>query len=89
MADTWVSLESGGAEDLEEAVAVFTSVRPRLFVWDDVDLGWTSTNGQTSVVVRHGGDVRCMFTISATAEGIDRVLWMFNPEKITAVSGRT
>jgi RNA polymerase sigma-70 factor (TIGR02957 family) len=54
--------------------------------WEDVDLEWVSTNGQTSVVVRHDGNVRCVLTVSASTEGIDRVLWMFNPEKIAAVS---
>jgi RNA polymerase sigma-70 factor (TIGR02957 family) len=54
--------------------------------WDGIDLEWVSTNGQASVVVRHGGAVRCVLTVSASAEGIDQVLWMFNPEKIAGVS---
>ncbi|GAA4672078.1 RNA polymerase sigma-70 factor [Phytohabitans rumicis] len=56
--------------------------------WDDIDLRWASTNGQTSVVIRHGGTVRCVLTISASTEGIDRVLWMFNPEKIADVTNQ-
>ncbi len=54
--------------------------------WDDVDLRFVDTNGQTSVVVWHEGKVRCIFTIGASTDGIDRVLWMFNPEKIADVS---
>ncbi|MEJ3749442.1 RNA polymerase sigma-70 factor [Actinomycetes bacterium KLBMP 9797] len=54
--------------------------------WEGVDLEWVSTNGQTSIVVRHDGAVRCVLTVSASTDGIDRVLWMFNPEKIAAVS---
>jgi RNA polymerase sigma-70 factor (ECF subfamily) len=54
--------------------------------WDGVDLRFVSTNGQTSVVVWHDGTVRCVFTIGASTEGIDHVLWMFNPEKIAAIS---
>lgn len=59
--------------------------------WDDIDLQWVSTNrpGFGLVVVRHDGNVRCVLTVGATAEGIDRVLWTFNPEKITAVSAST
>lgn len=53
--------------------------------WDDADLGWVTTNGQTSVVVRRAGDVSCVLTVCATSDGIDRVMWMFNPEKIAAV----
>ena len=57
-----------------------------IWFWDDIDLRWVSTNGQTSVVVRHDGAVRCVLTIGATTEGIDHVLWMFNPDKLTAVT---
>jgi RNA polymerase sigma-70 factor (ECF subfamily) len=56
--------------------------------WADVDLRFVSVNGQTSVVVHHGGAVRCVFTIGASAGGIDHVLWMFNPDKIGAISSR-
>jgi RNA polymerase sigma-70 factor (ECF subfamily) len=57
-----------------------------LWFWDDLDVRWVSTNGQTSAVLRRGGAEFGVLTVGATAEGIDRVLWMLNPEKITAVS---
>ncbi|MGH3449244.1 MAG: sigma factor-like helix-turn-helix DNA-binding protein, partial [Haloechinothrix sp.] len=76
-------------------VAKFLSAISTWF-WDDVDVRWVSTNGQTSAVIREVGEagryagrdsaVRCVLTVSASAEGIDHVLWMFNPDKITAVS---
>ena len=66
-------------------VAKFLSAISTWF-WDDIDMRWVSTNGQTSVVVRHDGAVRCVFTIGATTEGIDHVLWMFNPDKLAAVT---
>jgi RNA polymerase sigma-70 factor (ECF subfamily) len=50
--------------------------------WDGIDLEWVDTNGQASVVARHDGAVSCVFTVSATADGIDQVLWMFNPAKL-------
>jgi RNA polymerase sigma factor (sigma-70 family) len=53
--------------------------------WDGVDVEWT-TNGQTSAVLRRDSQVFAMLTVSASTEGIDQVMWMFNPEKITAVS---
>jgi RNA polymerase sigma-70 factor (ECF subfamily) len=56
--------------------------------WDDVEVQWANTNGRTSAVVRRGGAVRAVLTVSATADGIDQVLWMMNPEKIAAVSAR-
>jgi RNA polymerase sigma-70 factor (ECF subfamily) len=54
--------------------------------WDDIDMEFASTNGQTSVVVRHNGAVRCVLAVGGSAAGIDHVLWMFNPDKIAAVS---
>jgi RNA polymerase sigma-70 factor (ECF subfamily) len=54
--------------------------------WDDLDVQWASTNGQTSAVLRRNGRVQAVLTVSASTEGIDRVMWMFNPEKITAVA---
>ena len=54
--------------------------------WDGVDMQWVETNGQTSVVLRHNGAVRCVLTVCASTAGIDRVMWMFNPEKIAALA---
>jgi RNA polymerase sigma-70 factor (ECF subfamily) len=54
--------------------------------WEGVDLHWTMTNGQPSVVARHEGSVRCVLTISASADGIQDLLWMFNPDKLAAFS---
>jgi hypothetical protein len=54
--------------------------------WDGAQLDWVTTNGQAAVVVRHGDTMSGMLTISACADGIGQVLWMFNPEKITGRS---
>ena len=53
--------------------------------WDDIDVRWASTNGQMSAVLRRGGAVYGVLTVSASTEGIDRVLWMVNPEKIAGM----
>ncbi|NES13750.1 RNA polymerase sigma-70 factor [Micromonospora sp. PPF5-17] len=54
--------------------------------WDGVDVGWADTNGQTSAVLRRDGKVYGLITVSASAEGIEQVLWMVNPDKIGAIS---
>jgi RNA polymerase sigma-70 factor (ECF subfamily) len=54
--------------------------------WDDVEVRWATTNGQTAAVFRRGGAVYGLLTLSASAEGIDQLLWMVNPDKIAAVS---
>jgi RNA polymerase sigma-70 factor (ECF subfamily) len=54
--------------------------------WDDVDLEWVTTNGQSAVVVRHEGSVRCFVTVTASTDGVEDVLWIFNPQKLAGVS---
>jgi len=54
--------------------------------WDDVELRWMTTNGQSSVVVLRGGKVACMLTVNGSADGVEHVLWMFNPDKIAAAT---
>jgi RNA polymerase sigma-70 factor (TIGR02957 family) len=54
--------------------------------WDGMDIRWASTNGQTSAVLLRNGTVNAVLTVTASTEGIDHVLWMVNPEKLTAVS---
>jgi RNA polymerase sigma-70 factor (TIGR02957 family) len=66
-------------------VAKFLNAISRWF-WDGVDVQWANTNGQTSAVLRRDGTVQAVLTVSASTDGIDQVLWMFNPEKIAAVS---
>jgi RNA polymerase sigma-70 factor (TIGR02957 family) len=54
--------------------------------WDGVDVQWAETNGQTSAVLRRNGFKEGVMTISTSADGIDQVFWMVNPDKISAVS---
>jgi RNA polymerase sigma-70 factor (TIGR02957 family) len=54
--------------------------------WVGVDVRWASTNGQTSAVLRRDGMVFGMLTVSASADGIDQLLWIMNPAKIGAFS---
>ncbi|WP_236795176.1 RNA polymerase sigma-70 factor [Amycolatopsis sp. GM8] len=54
--------------------------------WENVDVQWATTNGQTSAVLRVDGELYGLLTVNATTEGIDRLLWMVNPEKNRAVS---
>ncbi|KOX20158.1 RNA polymerase sigma24 factor [Saccharothrix sp. NRRL B-16348] len=54
--------------------------------WDGLDVRWVSANGQVSAVLRRNGVEFGVLAVSTTTDGIDRVLWMLNPEKIAAVS---
>jgi RNA polymerase sigma factor (sigma-70 family) len=54
--------------------------------WDDVTVRWASMNGQTSAVLWRGDTRYGVLTVSATAAGIDRVLWIVNPDKLSSVT---
>lgn len=55
------------------------------YFWDDVTVQWVTTNGQTSAMLWRGDARYGLFTVSATAAGIDQVLWIVNPDKLTAI----
>ncbi|MEU0477920.1 RNA polymerase sigma-70 factor [Streptosporangium sp. NPDC006013] len=54
--------------------------------WAGVEVEWASANGQASALLCRDGEVFTVLTVNASAQGIDQVLWMMNPAKITAVS---
>jgi RNA polymerase sigma-70 factor (TIGR02957 family) len=54
--------------------------------WTGVDVASASINGQAAVLLSRDGAVFAVCTVDASAEGIDRVLWVFNPDKLAAVS---
>ncbi|WP_338144276.1 RNA polymerase sigma-70 factor [Nocardioides turkmenicus] len=54
--------------------------------WNGLDVRWTTVNGRTSAALCQNGEMYGLLTVSATAEGIDQVLWLVNPEKNTAVT---
>ncbi|MFI7152140.1 RNA polymerase sigma-70 factor [Nonomuraea sp. NPDC050022] len=54
--------------------------------WTGVDVAYASTNGQSAALLSRDGEVFAVLTVNASEQGIDQVLWMMNPAKITAVS---
>ncbi len=55
--------------------------------WDGVDIQWTTVNGQPSAALVRDGAVYGLIAVSASAGGIDQVLWMVNPDKLTSITG--
>lgn len=70
-----------GAERVTKFVRAFST-----WLWDGLDIRWVDTNGQSSAVLWRDGAVYCVLTVTASTEGIDHLMWMFNPEKIAAVT---
>ena len=67
-----------------EAVAKFVA-KATPFVWQNgVTPAWLRINGQAAVAFVRDGVVGGMVTIAASAEGIDQIMWMMRPSKLTA-----
>ncbi|GAA3952528.1 RNA polymerase sigma-70 factor [Actinomadura viridis] len=54
--------------------------------WAGTSLTWVEANGQASVLVSRDGVVTALVTVGATAEGIDRLMWVMNPDKLSGIS---
>ena len=94
-AEDVVSYSDGGGLALAARIPVIGRTRVAKFVaafashfWVGVSLRWTEANGQPSVVLRRDGVDFTVVTASASAEGIDQLLWMMNPEKLGSVAAR-
>jgi RNA polymerase sigma-70 factor (ECF subfamily) len=72
-----------GAPRVARYIAAFSSA-----FWDGVEVRWATANGQTCAVLSRDGAAIGVVTVDAAADGIDRVLWMMNPAKITNYAGR-
>lgn len=54
--------------------------------WTEVSLKFVNTNGQTSVLISRNGDAVGLVTIDASEQGIERVMWILRPSKLTAIA---
>jgi len=54
--------------------------------WTGVSIGWIEANGRPAVLLARDGSVFALVTVGAQADGIDRLLWVFNPAKLAAVA---
>ncbi len=68
------------------ALRVATFMVAMSWFWEAVEVRWASVNGQVCAVLTSGGAVYGLLAVTASADGIDQLLWMVNPEKNTAVS---
>jgi RNA polymerase sigma-70 factor (TIGR02957 family) len=70
-----------GRAHVAKYVAAFA---PRF--WTGTTLTWVEANGQPSVLVSRDGTAIALVTVSASAQGIDRLLWVMNPTKLARIS---
>lgn len=68
-----------------ERVAKFISGFASHF-WTGVTLTWIEANGQVCAVLSRDGMIIAVVTIDASAQGINQIMWMMNPNKLGAIS---
>jgi RNA polymerase sigma-70 factor (TIGR02957 family) len=70
-----------GRERVAKFVAAFSS-----HFWTGVTLESVEVNGQSSVLMLREASVAALATIDASVQGIDQILWLMRPSKLSAVS---
>ncbi|AVH60614.1 MULTISPECIES: RNA polymerase sigma-70 factor [Streptomyces] len=51
--------------------------------WTGTDSRWVEANGQPAVLVSYGGNPLALLSIDVSAEGIDQLMWVMNPAKLS------
>ena len=74
-----------GAVSGRERVAKFIAAIASHF-WTGVTLAWIEANGQPAVLISRNGEAVSLATISASTQGVDQIMWVMRPSKLTAVS---
>ena len=69
-----------GAARVAKFIAAFST-----WYWDGVEVRYVSTNGGISAVMSKGGKLLGAVTLTASADGIEQLLWFMNPAKLSAV----
>ena len=69
-----------GRDDVARFIAGWSSW------WTDTTLTWLETNGQASVLVTRGDAALALLSISTSQSGIDQLLWVMAPDKLTHVA---
>ncbi|WP_432187982.1 RNA polymerase sigma-70 factor [Streptomyces sp. Tue6028] len=50
--------------------------------WPQADVRWVEANGRPAALVTSGGNPIALLSIDVSADGIDRLMWVLNPDKL-------
>ncbi|MCZ7456629.1 RNA polymerase sigma-70 factor [Streptomyces sp. WMMC940] len=50
--------------------------------WPGADVRWVEANGRPAVLVSSDGQVFALLSVDVSAEGIERIMWVMNPDKL-------
>ncbi|MCF3962707.1 RNA polymerase sigma-70 factor [Streptomyces fuscigenes] len=84
-----VSYSDGGGVRSASKIPVFGRERVAKYLaafaprfWPGTDITWVEANGRPAALVSAGGNAVTLLAIDASTEGIDRLLWVMNPDKL-------
>ena len=87
------SYSDGGGRRGASRIPVLGSLRVAKYLrafadrfWAGVDVALASVNGQAAALLSRDGAVFAVLVLDARPEGIDQIMWVLNPAKLTAVS---
>jgi RNA polymerase sigma-70 factor (TIGR02957 family) len=85
-----VSYSDGGGVVRASKFAVVGAERVARFIrafadkfWQGVDVTWVRANGQAAALLSRDGSPLTMITLTVSEDGIEQVLWLMNPQKLT------
>lgn len=88
-----VSYSDGNGAKLAARIPVIGAIRVAKFVsafsshfWTGKAVDWVEVNGQPAITLSEGGTVTTALAITASAHGIDRLLWIMSPDKLHHVT---
>ena len=90
-AEDVASIADGGGMVRAARVPVLGRERVAKFIaavshfWQGVTVEWIEANGQAAVLILRDGSVVALATVNASEKGIDQILWIMRPSKLTAV----
>jgi RNA polymerase sigma-70 factor (ECF subfamily) len=88
-----ISYADGGGVRNASKIPVAGRTRIALFMksfaprfWTGSTIALTEANGRPAAMVSRDGVAFVMLNIAASADGIDRLLWVMNPDKLAKIS---
>jgi RNA polymerase sigma-70 factor (ECF subfamily) len=68
-----------------QRVAKFVLAFRRRF-WRNSTVTWITANGQAAALISQDGTLAAFLTVAASADGIDELLWVLSPNKLTHIA---
>src|SRR5579859_6818311 len=72
-----------GRERVAKFIAAFSS-----HFWRGVTLSWIDANGQASILMSRNGEAIGLVSIDVSEQGIDQIIWIMRPSKLSAIARR-